>query len=37
MCDLHAVYVLSAIEPASFLQVLEISPCREGSAEILYL
>jgi hypothetical protein len=33
----HAGIVLSAIEPTSFLQVLETSPCRGGSAEILYL
>jgi hypothetical protein len=27
---------LSAIEPLFFLQVLETSPCRGGSAEIYY-
>jgi hypothetical protein len=37
MCGLRALYVLSAIEPTSFLQVLETSPSRGGYAEILYL
>jgi hypothetical protein len=37
MCGHRALYVLSGIELTSFLQVLETSPCRGGSAEILYL
>jgi hypothetical protein len=37
MCSLHVVYVLSAIELASFLHVLETSPYRGGSTEFLNL
>ena len=37
MCGIRVVYVLSAIEPTSFLQVLETSPYRGGSAKIFYL
>jgi hypothetical protein len=37
MCGLRAVYVLLAIELASFLQVLETSPYRGGSAEFFNL
>jgi len=34
---LRAVYMLSTIVPAFFLQVLETSPYRGGSAEIFNL
>ena len=37
LCGLRTVYVLLAIELASFLQVLETSPYRKGSAEIFLL